>query len=144
MFSLENGKECCFALKHGQHGHGAFHIDCENVDWNGTEFGWSSRRKVISGFHGTKPITQLLVFPLEFHRNKEQLKEKLIVRGKKFEELRGYHFKAYDDIGIRNPVRSGSRKFSVSTIIALCMAAVNIYTWKYSGQQPRHNRCSNL
>ena len=121
VFGLENGQECCFRLRWGENGNSGYDIECENVDWNGAEFGRSIQGKNISPFKGTKQITQLELFPLQFHPNKEQLKEKLISRGKRFEELRGYHYKAYGGVGLWDQAhgQKGARKFNVSVLIEL-------------------------
>lgn len=46
-----------------------------------------------SAFFGTKKITSLNAFALHFFGDKEQLKVVLIDRGKRLEELAGYHYK---------------------------------------------------
>jgi hypothetical protein len=129
IFGLENGQECCFCLRYGANDNIGYAIECENVDWNGTEFGRSIQGHHISFFEGTKLITQLEVFPLQFHPNKEQVKEKLISRGKKFQKLRGYHFKAYDGVGLwdRAHGQGRSRKFNVGVLITFGIYSRVIY-----------------
>jgi hypothetical protein len=36
----------------------------------------------------------LNALPLNFHPEKEKIRETLVTRGKKYEELAGYHYKA--------------------------------------------------
>lgn len=68
--------------------------DC--VDFNGKEFGRYTESINIPEFIGTKKITGLRAFPLEFHENKDAVVEILIKRGQIFENLAGNHYKAYE------------------------------------------------
>jgi len=144
IFYVENGKETCCKLRNWHYEMAAFKITCDNVDWSGTEFGRSTQSIRISAFDGTKPITQLEAFPLTYHPAKEAVKEQLIARGKKFVELRGYHYKSYDGMGIRNAVRGSSRNFNVSnlTFSTNFKTINNIYV--YTGQRSHNNRCSSV
>lgn len=72
----------------------AYQLNCQCIDWGGENFGRGSVTVELYGFKGTKPITSLCGFPLAFHPEKRFLRQKLIDRGKKFEELAGYHYKA--------------------------------------------------
>jgi hypothetical protein len=69
-------------------------LKCECVDWGGKFFCRRSARIDLDEFHGTKKIQTLHAFPLRFHKSKELIETKLIERGRKFESLRGYHYKA--------------------------------------------------
>jgi hypothetical protein len=64
------------------------------VAWDGKNFGRRSESLSIRCFEGTKRITSLYVYPLHFHEHKENIKAGLIERGKAFEELAGFNFKA--------------------------------------------------
>jgi hypothetical protein len=93
IMTVENGRECCQELKNGNYINSWFQISCENIEWGGARFGLNATGCVISAFDGTTPITQLEAFPFEFHPDKESIRMKLVTRGRKFEELRGYHYK---------------------------------------------------
>jgi len=118
IFTLDNGKEACFELKMAQYattGHSKiFVLTIEQIDWSGTTFGRSVTNKYITAFDGTKPILQLQQFPFSFHPNREATRERLISRGKIFQELKGYHYKGYEGLAIGSQLRGGSRKFNVS------------------------------
>lgn len=51
-------------------------------------------------WEGTKSITKLSAYPLEYHPNLRKLKQELMARGKLFESLSGYHYKDYSGIAI--------------------------------------------
>ena len=75
---------------------------CTYVDWQGTRFG---REKFdtdlfIDEFEGPMTITDLPIYPLVFHPFRREVEQMLISRGKKFEAHKGYHYRAYNGIGV--------------------------------------------
>jgi hypothetical protein len=75
-----------------------YRLMCEFVDWDGENFGLGNTSLDIREFQGTAKITALSAFPLLYHPAMDRLKEELILRGKAFEKLRGYHYKHYQGI----------------------------------------------
>ncbi|KAH8600167.1 ATPase [Bisporella sp. PMI_857] len=75
-------------------------LRCECVDWSGKYFGRRTVNINLDEFHGTKKIESLSTFPLRFHKSKNSITTELIERGRKFESLCGYHYKAYSGFGI--------------------------------------------
>lgn len=73
-----------------------FNIACEQVDWNGEKFGIQKSYQEIDSFEGTRPVIGLPVMPLRFKPNAHEIRDNYLTRGRKFESLRGYHFRAYD------------------------------------------------
>ncbi|KAF1843837.1 P-loop containing nucleoside triphosphate hydrolase protein [Cucurbitaria berberidis CBS 394.84] len=78
----------------------AYQLTVEAIDWNGNQFGRSVESIQLWEFLGTTRILGLSAFPLSFHPHEDKVKEVLIHRGKKFEELAGCHYKAYDGFAI--------------------------------------------
>ena len=113
VFGLDDKQECAFRLTSGSYVETkcgpAFALDCESVDWDGECFGFDSKRLLIYQFLGTKPITKLTSFPLEYHPDLDNIKKALVERGKAFERLSGYHYKHYRGVavgyGIWGPVK---------------------------------------
>jgi ATPase family associated with various cellular activities (AAA) len=68
----------------------------QQVDWSGHYFGFTPASRQVYGYRGTKSIFELDAVPLYLHHDQENIKQRLINRGRKFEELKGYHFMAYD------------------------------------------------
>ncbi|KAI9814172.1 MAG: hypothetical protein M1827_003338 [Pycnora praestabilis] len=69
-----------------------YYLDLWSVDYNGTEFTYLESTISIKSFKGAKAITDLEVFPLKEWEGPNgakatELKERLIKRGQKFEEL---------------------------------------------------------
>ena len=54
----------------------------------------------IRNWPGTKKITGMSAFPLDYHPCLEQIRSALMRRGKAFEALCGYHYKYYKGIGV--------------------------------------------
>lgn len=104
VFAIENKEKCAFRLKNGSYIETrcgpAFALDSEKVDWDGEAFGLGQSRNLVYCFQGTKAITRLTAFPLEYHDNVTDVKKELIERGKAFERLSGYHYKHYKGVAI--------------------------------------------
>lgn len=71
----------------------AYQLKLECIDWGGEIFGRGNESVNLYEFKGTKSISDLFAFPLAFHSEKRSVRETLIARGKKFEQLAGYHYK---------------------------------------------------
>jgi len=74
----------------------AYQVTCDQVDWNGEVFGFIKKTITIQSFEGTRPVTELSIIPLDLKPNAAELKKAHIQRGRAFEALHGYHFKAYE------------------------------------------------
>ena len=119
VFSVEDKQNCAFRLKNGSYVETprcgpAFALDCEKVDWDGEAFGLGQTKTLIYAFQGTKPITKLTAFPLEYHDNVAAMEKELTDRGKVFEQLAGYHYKHYRGVAIGQGMW-GPIKYNVSS-----------------------------
>lgn len=97
--------------------------NCENVDWDGENFGLGSQTSNIYGFQGTKTITGLSAYPFEYLPNVDEVKERLTRRGRTFERLHGYHYKSYQGIAI-DQGEWGPVKYNVDSRIV-----IDTYAW---------------
>ncbi|OAP55270.1 hypothetical protein AYL99_10243 [Fonsecaea erecta] len=106
VYSVSDGKECVFELTSShtatdqRRGLDFLQLDVWSVDWDGTKFGQHETYLQNFEFPGTTPITSLQAYPLVFHPEKEQLMLRLVARGKLFERLAGYHYKAYRGVAL--------------------------------------------
>jgi hypothetical protein len=73
-----------------------YQVTSDQVDWNGEVFGFTKKTIKIQSFEGTRPVTELSILPLDLKPNAAELKKAHIQRGRAFEALHGYHFKAYE------------------------------------------------
>ncbi|KAF2261423.1 P-loop containing nucleoside triphosphate hydrolase protein [Lojkania enalia] len=106
IFSRQDGQETAMTLQDTKYGVDAkgmpcFWLTCKYVDWDGTKFGTNKLNLSISGYSGTRHITQLRVFPLEYHHDAQALRTRLIERGAKAELLAGPNYKAYSGVAWR-------------------------------------------
>ena len=72
----------------------AYQLKLECIAWDGLRFGRHKSDFYLYEFKGMKDITKLKAYPLAFHPEKEQVRHRLVDRGKKAEELAGYCYKA--------------------------------------------------
>ncbi|KAK8097475.1 P-loop containing nucleoside triphosphate hydrolase protein [Apiospora sp. TS-2023a] len=71
----------------------------ESIDWNGQYFGFRPATMRIRSYRGEVPIESLSICPLKWLRDQAAISKHLIARGRRFEALRGYHFKHFDGVG---------------------------------------------
>jgi hypothetical protein len=71
-----------------------YQLRLEPIEWDGDTFGVGDDYIAIYSFAGTRPIRSLSACPLALHPEKETIRSVLVKRGKKYEELAGYHYKA--------------------------------------------------
>ena len=116
IYATGDGQDCAVRLRTGRYKETQcgtiYDLQCEKVEWDGQMFGCGKTSFSVGGFDGTMPITQLSAYPLDFHPKVSQVKKHLIERGRVFERLHGYHYKAYQGIALHQG-RWGSVKYSV-------------------------------
>ncbi|GAW12968.1 hypothetical protein ANO14919_023430 [Xylariales sp. No.14919] len=72
-----------------------FDLKCWAVEWNGKSLGEKERWLRIPEFGGLKEITSLPFYPARFVENYDQVRDRLLARGRVFSSLAGTHYKAY-------------------------------------------------
>lgn len=75
-----------------------FVIRCRQVAWDGYRIGYCDQEITIAKFPGTKNILDLDAYPLKHHKSPNDVREKLIARGRRFESLA--HVKPMDYKGL--------------------------------------------
>ncbi|KAF2186566.1 P-loop containing nucleoside triphosphate hydrolase protein [Zopfia rhizophila CBS 207.26] len=137
IFSRHDGQETAMILsetKYGQDSKGfpCFWLTCKYVDWDGTRFGTNKMNLQIPMFLGTRPISQLRVYPLEYHHEAETLRTRLIERGAKAESLCGPNYKAYNGIAWRHGAFGTRDKYNVKGRIVIDTYGWNRFNPSYS------------
>lgn len=82
-----------YEKKRTRQGLPSWEVELEYIDWNGDHCGFATTTVNIGFFSGYKFVTGLAAYPLSFCSDGEQIKQRLTARGRKFELLRGYHFR---------------------------------------------------
>ena len=62
-------------------------LQCWTYDWNGKTFKRMALRLHIESFEGTRPISSLPFYPLDYHQEPEVLKKRLSERGAKYKRF---------------------------------------------------------
>jgi adenylate kinase family enzyme len=95
-----------------------YRLTVHYTDFNGTRFGTGTTYLAIPAFSGTREISKLAAYPLSFHPDQNGVKERVIARGKVFEQLKGYHFKHYEGTALEfTPFGKVRRNINSRTII---------------------------
>jgi hypothetical protein len=118
IYSRQDGQDQAMKLvstKYGVNAHGqpCFTVTGRFIDWDGSRFGISKLHISIIQYSGTRKITNLSVYPMEYHADKIPIIHKLIDRGSKFETLAGSHYRAYDGIGWKRSMFGGRDKYNI-------------------------------
>ena len=92
------------------------------VEWDGEQFGMESEEHKIDHFEGTRKISELSMVPLLYHDDSDGVQQRCIARGRSWEQLCGYHFKAYKGVG----TNIDGAKFNIESriIIVRCPSLV--------------------
>jgi hypothetical protein len=112
LYSKGHGQERFYVL-YSISQYTSIYLQVRSLDWNGRHLGFSHSSLTIRYFSGSSRITDLDVFPARFLDNLEEVKERVVARGKKFIELAGVHHKSYRE---RENVASNKAGASISTL----------------------------
>ncbi len=74
---------------------GQYAVTLRYVDWNGSEFGYSTITLFNRFFKGTMKITDLHAYPAKYHEDLEAVRARCLERGRKFRDLAGIQYKSY-------------------------------------------------
>ncbi|RYO18687.1 hypothetical protein AA0111_g10599 [Alternaria arborescens] len=129
VFARQDGQETAMTLvetKYGVDCNGVpcFWLTCKYVDWDGAKFGSNKINLTISVFTGTRAITSLRVYPIEFHPEGEAIRARLIERGAKAETLAGPNYRAYQGVAWRQGQFGNKDKYNVKGRIV-----IDTYGW---------------
>ncbi|OAA36314.1 ATPase [Beauveria brongniartii RCEF 3172] len=108
-----------------------YSINCSYVDWDGVRIGWVEKTTDITKFAGTKPFSKLSCYPLKYHPNRAVIEEELRQRGRRWEALRGFRYKAYNGIALSCPDQRTLSRERVS-----CRIVIDGARWE--DENPNH------
>ena len=100
MLVSRDGSERLYRCIKGNYNDCGYSVEGQFVEWDGERFGYATNVVMIGGFRGTVPIASLRAVPLARHPDKAAIEARVLERAKAFQALSGYHFKAYDGLGI--------------------------------------------
>lgn len=70
-----------------------YSVEGRYLEYDGKAFGMGSMHADVPSFKGSRKISSLACYPIKYHKNVEELKAKLIERGKKFVALKGMNYR---------------------------------------------------
>ncbi|EAA58536.1 hypothetical protein AN6718.2 [Aspergillus nidulans FGSC A4] len=70
-----------------------YSIEGRYLEYDGKTFGMGTMEAVVESFKGARKITSLGCYPLKYHRDADDVRTKLIERGKKFVSLKGMNYR---------------------------------------------------
>ncbi|KAM3498328.1 hypothetical protein MY10362_008350 [Beauveria mimosiformis] len=108
-----------------------YSINCSYVDWDGVRIGWVEKTTDITKFAGTKPFSKLSCYPLKYHPNRAVIEQELRQRGRRWEALRCFRYKAYNGIALSCPDQRTLGRERVS-----CRIVVDGARWE--DENPNH------
>ena len=103
IFSRQDGQETALTLNTTRYGLDSKGVPCfwitgKYIDWDGTKFGTQKLNVCVPVFTGTRAIGSLKAYPIEYHHDAEVVRERLIARGAKAEDLAGSNYRAYHGV----------------------------------------------
>jgi hypothetical protein len=124
VFARQDGQETAVTLVETRYGQDAkgnpcFWLTCKYVDWDGAKFGTQKLNLSISYYTGTRSISSLRVYPLDYHHEAQILRDRLIARGAKAEELAGPNYRAYQGVAWRQGSFGTKEKYNVKGRVSL-------------------------
>ncbi|KAE8145568.1 hypothetical protein BDV25DRAFT_144541 [Aspergillus avenaceus] len=83
-----------------------YSIEGRYLEYDGKTFGMGTMAAEVESFKGARKITSLSCYPLKYHRESEDVKVKLVERGKKFVSLRGMNYRFHKGMAFYKKKRS--------------------------------------
>ncbi|KAB2568835.1 Katanin p60 ATPase-containing subunit A1 [Lasiodiplodia theobromae] len=115
-----------------------FSLVCNYIDCDGSNFGYVSTSLAVNKFDNVKPIPELSVLPSHLHPRIKAIHTELTDRGRKFEQLKGFHHKAYSGSCVMNrSYFGGSNKRSIDS------SRIIVDTKMYATYNPGHSPTLN-
>ncbi|KAI0013709.1 P-loop containing nucleoside triphosphate hydrolase protein [Xylariaceae sp. FL0662B] len=89
-----------------------FYIHSSFIDSDGEKLGTRTLQHAIPKYPGMRELSELSIMPLDLMDNADEIRAKLIARGRKFESYIGQHFEQYNGIAVKKR-HDGYKKVSV-------------------------------
>jgi hypothetical protein len=75
-----------------------YSVEGRYLEYDGKAFGMGSMHADVPSFKGSRKISSLACYPIKYHKNVEELKARLVERGKKFVALKGMNYRFHKGI----------------------------------------------
>jgi hypothetical protein len=129
IFASRLGRPIALRFKRGHFGMTqtgrAYQLECQGIDWDGRIMGWVDCAPSIPEYVGARPFSELPCYPIEYHNQPELIKAVLTERGKKFESLAGYNYKAYEGMALYHPANDPCKTSTENVSTRIVIDALN-------------------
>lgn len=113
-----------------------FSLECRYIDCDGSRFGYAETSIEIISFDGVKKLVELDAIPAHLHPDVESLVERLHARGKKLEQLNGFHHMSYSGFYTARSSRQVRKRHVESGRIIIDPHTFSIYGMPGPNLQP--------
>ena len=76
-------------------------IEGRYLEYDGKNYGMGDFEVNVESFKGPRKITSLLTYPLQYHKEPEELKKKLVERGKRFVAMEGMNYRFHKGLAFQ-------------------------------------------
>ncbi|KAI9693169.1 MAG: hypothetical protein M1822_005165 [Bathelium mastoideum] len=76
-------------------------VEGRYLEYDGKSYGMGDFEVNVDSFKGPRKITSLLTYPLKYHKEPEELKKKLIERGKRFVAMDGMNYRFHKGLAFQ-------------------------------------------
>ena len=76
-------------------------IEGRYLEYDGKNYGMGDFEVNVDSFKGPRKITSLLTYPLQYHKEPEELKKKLVERGKAFVAMEGMNYRFHKGLAFQ-------------------------------------------
>lgn len=104
-----------YAVKESSFMKGSWYsVEGRYLEYDGKDFGFGTMSAEVESFKGARKITSLACYPLQYHRDSEALRARLIERGKRFVALRGMNYRFHKGMAFYKKKRSFVIKVNIN------------------------------
>ncbi|KAJ6096977.1 hypothetical protein N7486_007723 [Penicillium sp. IBT 16267x] len=96
-----------------------YSIEGRYLEYDGKDFGFGSMAAEVESFKGARKITSLACFPLQYHRDAEGLRARLVERGKRFVALRGMNYRFHKGMAFYKKKRHSVGKVNIESRVMI-------------------------
>ncbi|KAJ5540444.1 hypothetical protein N7494_005520 [Penicillium frequentans] len=96
-----------------------YSIEGRYLEYDGKDFGFGSMAAEVESFKGARKITSLACFPLQYHRDAEGLRTRLVERGKRFVALRGMNYRFHKGMAFYKKKRHSVGKVNIESRVMI-------------------------
>ncbi|KAJ6171780.1 hypothetical protein N7470_000847 [Penicillium chermesinum] len=94
-------------------------VEGRYLEYDGKDFGFGTMMAEVDAFKGARKITSLSCYPLQYHRDPEALRQRLVDRGKRFVALRGMNYRYHKGMAFYKKKRTSVSKVNIESRVMI-------------------------